>query len=401
MYWFSDLFSDMPVLLRAVLGLFVGAFLGAVIAVLQMPGYLPSFLVRPSGSGEEVAAVYSVTTEDEGASGSPLSDDVQDAVERAKNDFNHRAKGAHALADKYWPGRDVRLAKHDDALPFPITESCLVERPPPWNIEGRCVICALEETGMETVRAKYPGLSPFCSSQVPGLRPGLGLLAREVYVTANEASERLDALAELVDFPLSMTCVSKVIGFDLALDEAVTDEPVEPAPMSCSDQALVFSFEGRQGIVVEDDRMMRMGTSRRGVADVRYEEVLNDEVGGLVRDEEVSTARLAGGQMSCRVASFERVYWGFDAADDSNNAEELVCAATRLVAWLDCPEEDAMFVDRKDSLGERSDGFVRQEVSPTLRSKQVGWLASTPQLLDTLASARQLVQRVGGGLEVS
>ena len=40
-------------------------------------------------------------------------------------------------------------------------------------------------------------------------------------------------------------------------------------------------------------------------------------------------------------------------------------------------------------------------MSPTVRSRQVGWLASSEELLDTLASARQLTQHVGGRFDVS
>lgn len=400
MYWFSDLFADMPIILRAFFGLFAGAVLGGMIALVQTPG-LVSLLFRDGGSGSEQGAsvAYMASTNEDVER--VMSADVRQAVERAKNSRADKAKGAHALADKYWSRREVRRIKHNDTAPFPITEDCLVERPTPWALEGRYVISTIGGTGTENIQEAYPGLSPFCSSQIPGLRPGLELFALEVYLTEQEAIERLAILKDLVAFPLSMMRIEKVVGFDLALDAAVAETPQESSSPTCMEQSLVFPFEGRQGIVLHDDALLREGEARSGVSDVRYVTILEDEVGGLSREDEVSTVRIGGGQMSCGVASFERVYWGFDAAEEARHAEDLVCAATRLVAWLDCPEPDALFVVRGDSLVQRPEWAARQDVTASMRSKQVSWIASAPPLLDTLGSARQMVQRIGDGLAVS
>ena len=190
---------------------------------------------------------------------------------------------------------------------------------------------------MEAVQLGVPGLSPFCSSQVPGLRPGLGLLALEVYRNADEAAKRTEVLREMVDFPLSIACVSTVVGFDLALDEAVAEEPEEPPPASCSEQPLVFSFEGRQGIELQDGRALRSGASRRGTTDVRYTEIMDETVGGLTRGQEITAVRLSGDPMVCRVHNFERVFWGYERAESVDYGSELACSATRLV--VGCPKK--------------------------------------------------------------
>ena len=295
MFWFTDMLSGLPLIIRFILGLATGVFFGAVLALMQLPGYRANLkdMVFGTPPGDALELVEYKVQVDEDAS-FEFSDDVQQALQRAKENMAQREDGDHVMAKKYWPAKELRVVQHEEAIPFPIGEDCLVRRSPPWNLEGRCVICAVSGEKSSAIERNYPDMSPFCSSQVPGLEAGIELFALEAYVTAHETSKRLKELKALLNIPLNMLCVDKVIGFDLALDEALKERKEEPPP-SCADQRLVFSYEGRQGMTIEDDRLLRTALTRSGEADVRYQEILNDSVGGYTRGESVSASSSEAG----------------------------------------------------------------------------------------------------------
>ena len=78
-----------------------------------------------------------------------------------------------------------------------------VDAPPPWNLQGRCVILR-SNIRQQAVQQRYPGLPPFCSSR-SWIAPRLGLLALES-IGRRRSGERTGVLREMVGPPLHRLC---------------------------------------------------------------------------------------------------------------------------------------------------------------------------------------------------